>query len=63
MSHNLKLGNAAADAEGDALAPLFNSGYLRIYDKTGPAGQPSDADRSEESRVGKESRYRWSPYH
>ena len=40
MATNLKLSNATVDAEGDALAPLFNNGYLRIYEGTIPA----DAD-------------------
>lgn len=37
MANNLKISNAAADAEGDALAPLFDNGYLRIYDGAQPA--------------------------
>lgn len=37
MSHNLKLANAAVNAEANALAALLNSGYLRIYDGTQPA--------------------------
>lgn len=40
MAENLKISNASVDAEGDALAPLFNNGYLRIYD----GAQPTDAD-------------------
>lgn len=40
MANNLKLSNAAVDAEGDALAPLFDNGYLRIYD----GAQPTNAD-------------------
>ena len=32
----MNLSNASADAEGDALAPLFNNGYLRIYSGTIP---------------------------
>lgn len=32
MALNLKLSNATVDVQGDALAPLFNNGYLRIYD-------------------------------
>lgn len=40
MALNLKLSNATVDAQGDALAPLFNNGYLRIYDGT----QAADAD-------------------
>lgn len=37
MANDLRMSNAAVDAEGDALAPLFNSGYLRIYSGTRPA--------------------------
>jgi hypothetical protein len=51
MSHNMHLSNAATDAEGDALALLFNSGYLRIYDNTGATGQPADADGALGSKV------------
>lgn len=47
MALNLKLSNAAVDAEGDALAPLFNSGYLRIYDGT----QATDADTAVGAQV------------
>lgn len=38
MALDLKLSNAAVNAEATALAPLFNNGYLRIYDGTKPAG-------------------------
>jgi len=34
MASNLKLSNATVDVQGDATAPLFNNGYLRIYDGT-----------------------------
>jgi len=37
MAHNLNLSNAAANYAMDALAPRFNSGYLRIYSGTQPA--------------------------
>lgn len=37
MAHNLKLSNATVDVQGDATAPLFNSGYLRLYEGTQPA--------------------------
>ena len=36
MAYDVRISNAAADAEGDALAPLFNNGYLYIYDGTRP---------------------------
>lgn len=38
MANNLKLGNAAANAEADAIGALLNGGYLRIYDGAQPAG-------------------------
>lgn len=47
MANNLKLSNAAVDAEGDALAPLFNTGYLRIYD----GAQPANADTAVGAQV------------
>ena len=34
-----------------------------VYVIRGQAGQASAANRSEERRVGKECRSRWSPYH
>lgn len=37
MALNLKLANAAVNAEADALGALLNTGYLRIYDGTQPA--------------------------
>jgi hypothetical protein len=40
MTLNTQLSNTAVNTEGDALATLFNNGYLRIYDGT----QPSSAD-------------------
>lgn len=40
MALNLKRSNAAASAEADAVVPLLNNGYLRIYDST----QPTNAD-------------------
>jgi hypothetical protein len=51
MAHNCKLGDAAVQAEGDALAVLFNNGYLRIYDDTGSSGQPASPDLSLGSKV------------
>jgi len=40
MANNLKLSNAAVNAEADALSVLLDNGYLRIYDGT----QPANAD-------------------
>lgn len=37
MALNTQLSNAAVNAEADALAPLLNTGYLRIYDGSQPA--------------------------
>lgn len=36
MSKNTQLSNTSANAEANALAPLFNNGYLRIYSGTQP---------------------------
>jgi hypothetical protein len=38
MANNPKLGNAAANASADATCALLNTGYLRIYDGSQPAG-------------------------
>ena len=40
MATNPKRSNVAVNAEADAITPLLNSGYLRIYDGT----QPTTAD-------------------
>src|SRR3954462_15061331 len=49
---------------------LFRSAYLRCsppggagHDRFGVGGRTSERERSEERRVGKECRSRWSPYH
>lgn len=47
MSLNLKLANAAVNAEADALTAALVSGYLRIYDGT----QPATADTAISSQV------------
>ena len=43
MANNLKLADAAVNAEADALSDQLDGGYLRIYDDTAP-GQPATAD-------------------
>ena len=40
MANNLKVSTTARNAELDALAPLANSGYIRIY----TTAQPTNAD-------------------
>lgn len=37
MSLNTQMSDTAVNAEANALGPLLNSGYLRIYDGTQPA--------------------------
>lgn len=37
MASNLKLSNTAVNAEAEALSPLANNGYIRIYDGVQPA--------------------------
>ena len=37
MANDLRLSDAAVNAEANALAALMNSGYIRIYDGTRPA--------------------------
>ena len=43
------------------VAYICRDGGIRVYDLSTPEAQP--ATRSEERRVGKECRSRWSPYH
>jgi len=47
MALNLKMSNAAVNAEADALSALLNTGYLRIYDGT----QAADADTAVGAQV------------
>lgn len=47
MALNLKQSNAAVNAQVDALAPLLNTGYIRIYDGT----QAADADTAVGAQV------------
>ena len=37
MANNLKISYTAANAEANALAPLANNGYIKIYDGTQPS--------------------------
>jgi len=37
VANNLKMANAAVNAEADALSDLLDNGYLRIYDGSQPA--------------------------
>ena len=65
----------AADAELEAFGPVSLAGRLvamrdhgktafaHLMDRTGRLQLYARADRSEERRVGKECRSRWSPYH
>lgn len=47
MALNLKVSNAAVNAEADALSDLLDNGYLRIYD----GAQPSTADDAVTTQV------------
>lgn len=47
MAVNLKMADAAVNAEADALAALLNSGYLRVYD----GSQPATADTAISGQV------------
>ena|SRR5581483_6352236 len=40
MAHNCKISDTLANAEANAIASLFNGGFLRIYD----GAQPADAN-------------------
>lgn len=47
MPKNTQLGNAAVNAQADALASLLNDGYLRIF----TAPQPASADTPIDSQI------------
>lgn len=47
MANNLKMSNAAVNAEADALTALLNNGYIRIYD----GAQPATADTAVGAQV------------
>lgn len=47
MASNLKLANAAVNAEADALSDALDNGYLRIYD----GSQPATADTAISGQV------------
>jgi hypothetical protein len=47
MATNLKLADAAVNAQADALARLLDNGYLRIYD----GAQPATADDAVTTQV------------
>ena len=42
---------------------LNEAGFSNPFDEEGASVPSSERDRSEERRVGKECRSRWSPYH
>jgi len=46
-----------------SMNPFDETGYLTIYAGTSPESVHTAIERSEERRVGKECRSRWSPYH
>ena len=48
-------------AIGDVLSGIIANGYLQLVDVL--VINDASSDRSEERRVGKECRSRWSPYH
>jgi hypothetical protein len=47
VANNPKLSTVAANAAADAVTPLLNSGYLRLYDGT----QPPSADTAVSTQV------------
>ena len=56
------IGDAYVDHS--SFGPAIISRHLEAYGyKVGIISQPDWKDRSEERRVGKECRSRWSPYH
>lgn len=49
MANLLRMGNAAVNGEADALAPLCNTGYIRIYSVG--SGRPATADTAISDQV------------
>ena len=52
-----------SDAEPPMLAKLNRDAHVKLLRPRMIAGPLQNAERSEERRVGKECRSRWSPYH
>src|SRR2546430_16183042 len=69
LSRLITIGELSACFAHEVTNPLMLiKGHIRFLDETLPAGDPLRAnfeviERSEERRVGKECRSRWSPYH
>ena len=49
--------------EIDLLPPYVFTGEVKVIEEERQVGEAADFLRSEERRVGKECRSRWSPYH
>ena len=67
MNTNLKISNVTKIYPGcvanDNVSLEFNSGKIYALLGENGAGKSTLVKRSEERRVGKECRSRWSPYH
>lgn len=50
MANNPHFSNTSANAAANAIGPLLNTGYLRIYDSTG-TGQPANANTAVSTQV------------
>ena len=61
--HNAHEKNAGSKARNDVEAILISEGYECLELKVENWYEMNFAERSEERRVGKECRSRWSPYH
>src|SRR2546426_7532137 len=64
----VRLAHELLDQPGDArthhvLAEVVTDVPARVAEAVGMLGGPRQQERSEERRVGKEGRSRWSPYH
>ena len=60
---DIHLGHTVAIEKLRQFQELGHQAVLLIGDFTATIGDPSGRSRSEERRVGKECRSRWSPYH
>src|ERR1041385_5448219 len=62
LQHHIS-GLPVIDKDGSLVGVLSEGDFLRRHETRTERRRPRWLDRSEERRVGKECRSRWSPYH